>query len=79
MGPDQNFLTQVRSGQLIVAWVESGQPSLAWVCKISPKNLNFFNFFPSDRPLTYFSSGRGASLEIIQETLVHKNLIASIK
>jgi len=37
MGGDKKFLT----------WVGSGQPSMVWVWKISPKNVKFFNFFPS--------------------------------
>jgi len=38
MGPNQSFLTRVRSGHPSLVWV--------WIWKISPKNLKFFNFFP---------------------------------
>jgi len=37
MGPDQNFLTRVGSGQPFMVWVR--------IRKISPKNVKFFNFF----------------------------------
>jgi len=49
MGPGQKFLTWVGSGQFFVAQVGSGQPFMVWVRirKISPKNVKFFNFFPS--------------------------------
>jgi len=48
MGPCQNFLTWVGSGQFFVARVGSGQPFMVWVKiqKISPKNDKFFNIFP---------------------------------
>jgi len=48
MGPGQKFLIRVRLGQFFVARVVSGQQSMVWVwiCKISPKNVKFFNFFP---------------------------------
>jgi len=39
MGPGQNFLTQVGSGQPFMVWV--------WILKISYRNVKFFNFFPS--------------------------------
>jgi len=41
MGSGQKSLTQVRSDQFFVThgWV--------WVWKISPKNVKFFNVFPS--------------------------------
>jgi len=39
MGPGQNFLPQVGSGQPFKVWV--------WISIISPKNVKFFNFFPS--------------------------------
>jgi len=32
-----------------VAQVGSGQPSMVWVWKISPKNVKFSIFFPSDK------------------------------
>jgi len=37
------------SGQFFVARVGLGQPPIVWVriWKISPKNVKFFNFFPS--------------------------------
>jgi len=38
MGPGQNFLTRVGSGQPFMVWV--------WISKIFPKNIKFFNFFP---------------------------------
>jgi len=39
MGPGQKFLTRVGSGQPFIVWVR--------IWKISPKNVKFFNFFPS--------------------------------
>jgi len=47
MGPVQNFLTGVGSGQFFLARVGTGQPFIVWVWiwKISPKNVNFFIFF----------------------------------
>jgi len=49
MGPGQKFLTLVGSGQFFVARVGLGQPFIVWVwiSKIFPKNVKFFNFFPS--------------------------------
>jgi len=38
MGPVQNFLTRVGSGQPFMVWVR--------IWKISPKNVKIFNFFP---------------------------------
>jgi len=59
MGPGQKFLTRVGSGQFFVALVGSGQPFMVWVriWKISPKNVKFFNFFPSGQK-NCFGSGR---------------------
>jgi len=47
MGPGQNFLTQIGSGQIFVAWDGSAIYGLIWVWiwKISPNNIKFFNFF----------------------------------
>jgi len=35
-------------GRVNFLWLGSGQPFMVWVriWKISPKNVNFFNFFP---------------------------------
>jgi len=46
MGPSQNFLTRVTSGQIFVARVGSGQQFLVWVWiwKIPPKNVKFSIF-----------------------------------
>jgi len=51
MGTGQKFLTWVGSGQFFVARVGSGQPFMVWarIWKISPKNVKFFNFFPSGK------------------------------
>jgi len=46
MGPGQIFLTRVGLGQFFVARVGSDQPFMVWIWKISPKSVNFFNFFP---------------------------------
>jgi len=48
MGPGQKFLIQVGSGQFFAALLGLGQPFMVWVwiCKISPKNVKFFNFYP---------------------------------
>jgi len=43
MGPGQNFYP----GQANFLWLGLGQASLVWVLKISPKNIKFFDFFPS--------------------------------
>jgi len=57
MGPDQNFLTWVRSGQPFLVWV--------WVWKISPKNPKLFNFFSfgSKKSHRVRSKSLGLSLE----------------
>jgi len=49
MGLGQKFLTRVRS--IFCGQVRSGQPLMVWVLvrKSSPKNVKFFNFFPSDK------------------------------
>jgi len=39
MGPGQFFVARVGSGQPFMVWVK--------IWKISPKNVKFFNFFPS--------------------------------
>jgi len=48
MGPGQKILTRVGSIFCGSGQVGSSQPSmgLVLVWKISPKNVNFFNFFP---------------------------------
>jgi len=53
MGPGQKFLTWLGSGHFL--WLGLGQPLMVWVRKISPKNVKFFNFFPSGQKI---SSGR---------------------
>jgi len=49
MSLSQKNFTRVGSGQFFVARVGSGQPFMVWVriWKSSPKNVKFFNFFPS--------------------------------
>jgi len=47
MGPGQNFLTGLGSSQFFVVGVGLGQPFMVWVWKISPKNMELFNFLPS--------------------------------
>jgi len=37
------------SGQFFVSLVGSDQPSWVWIWKISPKNIKFFKFSPSDQ------------------------------
>jgi len=43
------YLVEIAPGQKHPGWVGSGKPSMVWVWKISPKNVKFFNFFPSGR------------------------------
>jgi len=47
----QKNLTWVRS--IFVARVESDQPFMVWIWvrKISPKNVKFFNFYPSGKKI----------------------------
>jgi len=44
-----NILLVMGPRQFFFARVMLGQPFMVWVRKISPKNIKFFNFFPSGK------------------------------
>jgi len=55
MCPGQKILTRVRSGQSFMVWV--------WIWKISPKNVIFFNFYPSGKKKSLWVRSKSTQVE----------------